>query len=234
MLAGSDFSKQTYLVTENTGEVSGNGQNNPKFGRSRLRLTIVTGRRLTWSLNPRCKIQNLKCPSPEPRTPDPGFSNPKSEIQNPKSSNPAFTLIELMAAMAIMLLLTSIALPLARVHAQRLRELELQRDLREIRQAIDRYKDFSDRGNIPTKADTFGYPPDLDTLVKGVELKGAASLKYKFLRKIPADPMTGKPDWGLRSIQDDPDSRSWGGQNVFDIYSQSQGTALDGTHYADW
>jgi len=229
MLAGSDFSKQTYQITENTGDVSGNGQNNPDFGRSQLRLTIVTGRRLTWSLN-----QNRKCPSPEPRTPDPGFSNPKSEIQNPKSSNPAFTLFELIVAMAIMLLLASIALPLARVHAQRLRELELRRDLREIRQAIDRYKDFSDRGNIPTKADTFGYPPDLDTLVKGVELKGAASLKYKFLRKIPDDPMTGKPDWGLRSIQDDPDSRSWGGQNVFDIYSQGQGTALDGTRYADW
>jgi general secretion pathway protein G len=142
--------------------------------------------------------------------------------------------MELIAAMAIMLLLTSIALPLARVHAQRLRELELRRDLREIRQAIDRYKDFSDRSMIPTKADTFGYPPDLDTLVKGVELKGAATAKYKFLRRIPVDPMTGKAEWGLRSIQDDPDSQSWGGQNVFDVYSQNQGTALDGTKYADW
>ena len=161
-------------------------------------------------------------------------SSPKSKIQNLKFLNPAFTLIELIAAMAIMLLLTSIALPLARVHAQRLRELELRRDLRDLRQAIDRYKDFSDRGMIPTKADGFGYPPDLDTLVKGVELKGAASTKYKFLRKVPVDPMTGKPDWGMRSMQDDPDSRSWGGQNVFDIYSKSQGRALDGTAYADW
>jgi general secretion pathway protein G len=160
--------------------------------------------------------------------------NPKSEIQNPKSAGLAFTLIELIATMAIMLLLTSIALPLARVHAQRLRELELRRDLRDIRQAIDRYKDLSDRQMIPTKMDTYGYPPDLDTLVKGVELKGAASTKYKFLRRIPVDPMTGKPDWGKRSMQDDPDSRSWGGQNVFDIYSQSQGTALDGTKCADW
>ena len=168
-------------------------------------------------LNPKSKIQNLKFPSPESRTP-----------------NPAFTLIELIAAMAIMLLLASIALPLARVHAQRLRELELRRDLRDLRQALDRYKDFSDRGMIPPKADGFGYPPDLDTLVKGVELKGAASTKYKFLRKIPVDPMTGKGDWGMRSMQDDPDSRSWGGQNVFDIYSQSQGRALDGTAYADW
>jgi general secretion pathway protein G len=168
-------------------------------------------------LNPKSKIQNVKFPISEARTP-----------------NPAFTLIELIAAMAIMLLLSSIALPLARVHAQRLRELELQRDLREIRQAIDRYKDLSDRTMIPTKLDTFGYPPDLDTLVKGVELKGAVSTKYKFLRRIPVDPMTGKPDWGMRSMQDDPDSQSWGGQNVFDIFSQSQATALDGTKYADW
>ena len=163
-----------------------------------------------------------------------GGSNPKSKIQNLKFSNSAFTLIELIAAMAIMLLLTSIALPLARVHAQRTRELELRRDLRDLRQAIDRYKDLSDRGMIPPKSDSLGYPPDLGTLVKGVELKGAASTKYKFLRRIPVDPMTGKPDWGMRSIQDDPDSRSWGGQNVFDVYSQSQGTALDGTKYADW
>lgn len=148
--------------------------------------------------------------------------------------DPGFTLMELIAAMAIMLLLASIALPLARVHAQRLREIELRRDLRELRQAIDRYKDFSDRAMIPVKADTLGYPPDLETLVKGVELKGSASTKYKFLRRIPVDPLTGKPDWGMRSMQDDPDSRSWGGQNVFDIYSQSQGTALDGTRYADW
>jgi general secretion pathway protein G len=160
--------------------------------------------------------------------------NPKSKIQNPKFLNPAFTLIELIATMAIMLLLTTIALPLARVHAQRLRELELRRDLRELRQAIDRYKDMSDRSMIPPKSDGFGYPPDLDTLVKGVELKGSASAKYKFLRRIPVDPMTGKPNWGMRSIQDDPDSRSWGGQNVFDVYSQSQGRAMDGSAYADW
>jgi len=210
MFGDLDFSKQTHQVTENKGCVSGNGQNNPNFGQSILRSTNVTGRRLALS------------------------SNPKSKIQNPESANPAFTLIELIAAMAIMLLLASIALPLARVHAQRLRELELRRDLREIRQSIDRYKDFGDRGMIPVKADTFNYPPDLETLVKGVELKGAATAKYKFLRKIPLDPMTGKPDWGLRSIQDDPDSRSWGGQNVFDVYSQSQGTALDGTRYGDW
>ncbi len=145
-----------------------------------------------------------------------------------------FTLIELIAAITIMLLLTSIALPLARVQIQRQKEIELRRDLRDLRSAIDRYKDFADRGMIPTNADSFGYPPDLETLVKGVTLKGAASAKYKFLRKIPIDPFTGDDKWGLRAMQDDPDSKSWGGGNVFDVYSKSYGTALDGTKYEDW
>jgi general secretion pathway protein G len=145
-----------------------------------------------------------------------------------------FTFVELIAAITILLLLTTVALPMARVQVQREKELQLHRDLRELRQAIDRYKDFADRGMIPVKADTFGYPPDLQTLVEGVPLKGTAEAKYKFLRKIPVDPMTGQADWGLRSMQDDPDSRSWGGQNVFDVYSKGQGTALDGTRYADW
>jgi len=132
------------------------------------------------------------------------------------------------------LILTSAALPMARLQVQRSREGELRRALRELRQAIDRYKDFADRGMIPTKADSFGYPPDLETLVKGVPLKGTATARYKFLRRLPVDAMTGDTDWGLRSMQDDPDSRSWGGSNVFDVYSKSQGTALDGTRYADW
>jgi general secretion pathway protein G len=149
-------------------------------------------------------------------------------------AGPGFTLVELIAAMTILLLLTTVALPLAQVQVQRAREVELRRALRTIREAIDRYKDFSDRGMIPAEADTYGYPPDLQTLVDGVPLKGSANLKYKFLRRIPIDPMTGKADWGMRSMQDDPDSRSWGGQNVFDVYSQSQSTALDGTRYADW
>jgi general secretion pathway protein G len=150
------------------------------------------------------------------------------------SSARGFTLVELIAAITILLLLTSVALPIARVQVQRTREVELRRALRQMREAIDRYKDFSDRGMIPVKADSFGYPPDLETLVQGVPLKGAATAKYKFLRKIPVDPMTGEADWGLRSMQDDPGSRSWGGGNVFDVYSKSQGTALDGTQYADW
>jgi general secretion pathway protein G len=142
--------------------------------------------------------------------------------------------VELMASITIILLLTTIALPLARVQIQRTKEVELRRELREMREAIDRYKDFADRQMIPVKADTFGYPPDLQTLVDGVTLKGTATAKYKFLRKLPVDPMTGTADWGMRSMQDDSDSRSWGGQNVFDVYSKSDATALDGTKYSDW
>ena len=143
-------------------------------------------------------------------------------------------MIELLAAMVILLLLSGIALPLARVQVQRSHEVELRRDLREMRDAIDRFKAMSDSGMIPIKQDTFGYPPDLKTLVEGVQFKGAINTKFKFLRKIPVDPMTGDAEWGLRSMQDDPDSGSWGGQNVFDVYSKSQGTALDGTKYSDW
>jgi general secretion pathway protein G len=145
-----------------------------------------------------------------------------------------FTLVELIAAITIMLILTAVALPLARVQIQRQKEVELRRALRQLREAIDRYKDFADRGMITTNADSFGYPPDLETLEKGVALKGAATAKYKFLRKIPVDPMTGEASWGLRAMQDDPDSRSWGGGNVFDVYSKSYGTGLNGTAYADW
>ncbi len=157
----------------------------------------------------------------------------ESKKGNPREFQ-AFTLVELIAAITILLLLTTVALPLARVQAQRSREAELRQDLRDLRQAIDRYKDFCDRGMIPAKANTFCYPPDLTTLFEGVPLKGAATAKYKFLRKVPLDPFTGNADWGMRSMQDDPDSRSWSGDDVFDVYSKSQGTALDGTRYADW
>ena len=146
----------------------------------------------------------------------------------------AFTFVELMASITIILLLTTIALPLARVQIQRAKEVELRRELREMREAIDRFKDLADKGMMSIKADTFGYPPDLQTLVEGVTLKGTATAKFKFLRKLPVDPMTNTPDWGMRSMQDDPDSRSWGGQNVFDVYSKSDGTALNGTKYSDW
>jgi general secretion pathway protein G len=145
-----------------------------------------------------------------------------------------FTFVELMASITILMLLTTVALPLARIQIRRTKEVELRRDLREMREAIDHYKDFADRGMVPVKADTFGYPPDLQTLIDGVELKGSATAKYKFLRKLPVDPMTESADWGMRSMQDDPDSRSWSGQNVFDVFSKSDGLALDGTKYSDW
>lgn len=145
-----------------------------------------------------------------------------------------FTLLELLATMVILILLTSVALPMARIRIQRTREVELRRDLRQLRGSIDRYKDYCDRGNIPIAPDSFCYPPDLDTLVEGVVLKGSSEGKYKFLRRIPIDPMTGKADWGLRAMQDDPDSTSWGGSNVFDVYTKSQGIALDGSRYATW
>jgi general secretion pathway protein G len=143
-----------------------------------------------------------------------------------------FTLIELIVATAIMVILTSMALPLARVSIKREKERELRRDLWMMRDAIDRYKDAAERGGFQTKVGTEGYPPDLDTLVKGVDSNGK---KIKFLRRIPVDPMTGKDDdWGLRSMQDEANSESWGGQNVFDVYSKSEGTGLDGTKYKDW
>ena len=142
-----------------------------------------------------------------------------------------FTLVELIVSVAILSILTSLAIPLARITIQRERERVLRRDLWEMRDAIDRYKDAADRNAFQTKVGSDGYPPDLDTLVNGVDVGGK---KVRFLRHIPFDPMTGKPDWGLRSTQDDPSSESWGGQNVFDVYTKSQGSALDGTKYLEW
>ena len=177
------------------------------------------------------------------------------------------TLLELVIACGILLVLSSAALPLARVTVTRQREAELRRDLREMRDAIDRYKDAADKNLIRVEVGSQGYPPDLETLMTGVTVSvggtsqvgtsastvatfsstaqvGAASspssttsttpTKVRFLRKIPVDPMTGKAEWGLRAIQDDPDSHSWGGHNVFDVYSLSTGMAMDGTNYADW
>jgi general secretion pathway protein G len=144
-----------------------------------------------------------------------------------------FTLVEMIAAMTIMLLLTTVALPVASIVVRREKERELKEDLRTMRNAIDRYKDFADSGMIPTEMDTYGYPPSLETLVKGVPLKGSKD-KYKFLRKIPLDPMTGTTDWGMRSMQDDSGSQSWGGQDVFDVFSKSQGIGMNGIAYADW
>ena len=150
-------------------------------------------------------------------------------ISSPKTRG--FTLIELIVATAILVILTGMALPLARVTIKREREHELRRDLWEVRDAIDRYKDAADRDAFQTKVGTEGYPPDLETLVNGLDVGGK---KVRFLRRIPVDPMTGTNEWGLRSMADDPASDSWGGQNVFDVYTKSQATALDGTPYKDW
>jgi general secretion pathway protein G len=189
------------------------------------------------------------------------------------------TLIELILACAILLILSSAAMPIARMTVRRQKESELRRDLREMRTAIDRYKDAADKNLIQTEVGSQGYPPDLQTLVDGVTISSAGSpggisasalagasstsqfgsvgtmggtsqlgsllgqagqalsstpTKVRFLRKIPIDPMTGKADWGLRAVQDDADSDSWGGSNVFDVYSQSQATASDGTKYSAW
>ena len=177
------------------------------------------------------------------------------------------TLLELIIACGIMLILSTAAMPIARFTVMRQKEAELRRNLREIRDAIDRYKDAADRNLIRVAAGTEGYPPDLETLVDGVEIvsqpaaglgnplapqsgiigipAGASPLapssgeddaihRVRFLRRIPEDPMTGSADWGMRAVQDDPDSGSWGGKNVFDVYSMSSGTALDGTRFSEW
>lgn len=144
------------------------------------------------------------------------------------------TLLELIVACGILLVLATVTIPLTRVVVIGHKERELRADLLEMRTAIDRYKDDADKNLIQVEAGTEGYPPDLQTLVNGVQLTGAQDQKVHYLRKIPTDPFTGDTNWGLRSVQDDPDSTQWGGQDVFDVFSRSQGTALDGTKYSDW
>lgn len=150
------------------------------------------------------------------------------------SRESGMTLLELIIACSILLILASSALPIAKFTVLRSKETELHRDLREMRDAIDRYKDAADRNQIRVEIGSEGYPPDLETLVKGVQLGAGNDRKIRFLRKVPVDPMTGKSEWGLRAVQDDPDSNSWGGKNVFDVYSKSDGTAQDGTKYSEW
>ncbi len=144
------------------------------------------------------------------------------------------TLLELIIACAILSVLATAALPLARVAIMRRKEAELRYDLRQMRDAIDHFKDYADQNKIQVQAGTEGYPPDLETLVKGVPLTGSQDKRIHFLRELPVDPMTGNKDWGMRSVQDDPDSTAWGGTDVFEVFSKSTATALNGSKYSDW
>lgn len=150
---------------------------------------------------------------------------------SPWDREAGLTLIELIIVVTILSILASAAVPIARFEVKRRKERELHADLWEMRKAIDAYKDAADLGGIQVKADSNGYPPDLQTLVDGVDIQDK---HVRFLRAIPEDPMTKSKEWGLRSNQDEPDSDSFGGQNVFDVYSKSTDTALDGTKYNTW
>jgi general secretion pathway protein G len=154
------------------------------------------------------------------------------------SQNKGFTLIEMLVTAAILAILAAAIMPLAKVAVKREKEIELKRNLRLMREAIDAHKKLADEKKIMVEEDTEGYPPDLETLIKGVEIqeKGEKSKTkiVKFLRRIPKDPMTNSLEWGLRSYQDDPDSDIWGEENVYDIYTKSRATSLDGTKYRDW
>ena len=151
-----------------------------------------------------------------------------------RGSERGVTLLELIIATSILLVLASAALPVVRFKVQRTKEAQLHKALRDIRDAIDHYKDYADRNLIRVEVGSEGYPPDLESLVKPIQIGAGSDRKVRFLRRIPVDPMTGRGEWNLQSVQDDPDSTSWGGKNVFDVHSKSQGTALDGTKYSDW
>jgi len=158
-----------------------------------------------------------------------------------KFDRPGFTLIEMIITLSLVAVLALAALPLGKMAVKRADEIELQRALRIMREAIDAYKKLADEKKIEVEEDTEGYPPTLETLVEGVEVqdkdaqgKAGAKKTIKFLRRIPKDPLTDSTDWGLRSYQDDFDSDVWGEENVYDVYTKSQAVALDGTRYRDW
>jgi len=172
-----------------------------------------------------------KAPSSELRAPSQKQHRNGSLAARSSKLAAGFTLIEMIVATAILLILTGLAIPIAKMEVKRERERELRYDLWMMRDAIDRYNDAATRGAFQIKVGSEGYPPTLEKLVEGEDVGGK---KLRFLRKIPIDPMTGKAEWGMRSMQDDPTSDSWGGQNVFDVFSKSQDKGLDGTDYKDW
>jgi general secretion pathway protein G len=145
-----------------------------------------------------------------------------------------YTLTELVVVCAVMVILAAVALPVARFTHKREREIELRSALREMRYAIDEHKRYSDAGLIPIELGTDGYPKELEVLVEGVQLVGQVDKRVKFLRRVPIDPMTGDVEWGLRSYQDEPDAESWGGEDVYDVYTLSEGVGLNGIPYREW
>jgi len=145
-----------------------------------------------------------------------------------------YTLVELVLVCAVLVILAAVALPTTRYTRLRLQEMELRSALREMRSAIDEHKRYSDAGLIPVEFGSDGYPGELEVLVEGIEVIGQIDKKIRFLRRIPVDPMTGEAEWGLRSYEDEPDSTSWGGENVFDVYSLSGGVGLNGVPYSEW
>ena len=151
-----------------------------------------------------------------------------------KDCRKGFTLIELIVTVTIVSILVGLALPLAKNSIKREKEVELRTALHQMREAIDKYKLASDMGQIQVTLGTEGYPEKLQLLVDGVAMVGQVDKKLKLLRKIPIDPMTNSTEWGMKAYQDDPTATSWGGQDVFDIYTKSNGVAMDGTKYHDW
>lgn len=151
-----------------------------------------------------------------------------------KRGQAGYTLAEMVMVAAVLAILAAATIPIARYTSKRSREIELRSSLRELRYAIDEYKRYSDANLIPVDLGTDGYPKELEVLVEGIDVIGQIDYKIRFLRRIPTDPMTGEPEWGLRSYQDDADSSSWGGENVYDVYSESDGTGIDGVPYSQW
>ena len=181
-----------------------------------------------------------KTADPETNT---GINIVRAKMPEPCSRSQGFTLVEMLVTLTILAVLATAIMPLAEIAVKREKEIELQRNLRLLREAIDAYKKLADEKKIDVEEDSEGYPPDLETLVEGVEVKSEREEKgakesttkiIKFLRRIPRDPMTNSTDWGLRSYQDEPDSVVWGGQNVYDVFTKSNGTALDGSKYKEW